>query len=151
MVTVAYSNGVQTTLHYDFLNRLTALTTPNTGYLYTWGSTGARSNATELTGRGISWSYDGIYRLTNETISGDPNKVNGGVSYGLDPVATGSRRHRPSQASTPARFSFSADDELASESYDADGNVPVSCRSPKIVSDLSVGTNCRYLGTIWEQ
>jgi uncharacterized protein RhaS with RHS repeats len=33
VVKVAYANGVQATLNYDTLNRLTSLTTPNTGYL----------------------------------------------------------------------------------------------------------------------
>ena len=36
--------------------------------------------------RAASWTYDGIYRLTNESISNDPSKNNGTVSYGLDPV-----------------------------------------------------------------
>ena len=39
--------------------------------------------ATELNGRTVNWSFDGIYRLTNETISADPNNNNGAASYTL--------------------------------------------------------------------
>src|ERR1700740_1684059 len=70
-----------------------------TGYSYQFGQAGNRTNATELNGRSINRSYDGIYRLTNESISGDPSNVNGSVAYGLDPGATGSRRPRPRQDS----------------------------------------------------
>ena len=73
------------------MNRLTALnTTANSstvaGYSYTIGATGNRTAATESTGRTLSWSYDGIYRLTNEAVTNDPSGANGTVSYGLDPV-----------------------------------------------------------------
>ena len=43
----------------------------------------------------VNWNYDGIYRLTNETISG--GAANGAVAYGLDPVG-----NRLSQNSTLA-------------------------------------------------
>jgi RHS repeat-associated protein len=67
--------------------------------------------------------YDGIYRLTNETIALAPSHNNGSVGYGLDPVGnrlteSSSLSDIPSGAST-----FNADDELSSESYDANGNV----------------------------
>jgi hypothetical protein len=47
-------------------------------------------------GRTLTWSYDGIYRLTNETISSDPTGKNGSVGYGLDPVGNRLRRARRS-------------------------------------------------------
>jgi len=65
LVTETYPNGLRSTIHYDSMNRLTAMTTPNSGYLYQLGATGNRTSATELTGRSVQWSYDGIYRLTN--------------------------------------------------------------------------------------
>jgi len=34
----------------------------------------------------VSYAYDNLYRLTNETIAGDPHAMNGAVSYVYDPV-----------------------------------------------------------------
>lgn len=126
VVAAAYPNGVQATLSYDQLNRLTSLITSgtsNTGYLYQLGQAGNKIGANEYNGRSINWTYDGIYRLTNESISGD-SKVNGSVSYGLDPV--GNRLSETSVPTlnglNPGSFSYNADDELSGESYDADGN-----------------------------
>ena len=39
-----------------------------------------------MNGRTLTWSYDGIYRLTNETVSADPANKDGDVAYRLDPV-----------------------------------------------------------------
>ena len=116
-------NGIQTTLNYDSMNRLTSLTSPIASYTYTLGATGIRTGATESNGRAITWNYDGIYRLTNETVSSDPSGNNGASSYGLDPVG-----NRLSLASTltgelTGNYTFNADDEISSESYDANGNV----------------------------
>ena len=65
-------------------------------------------------------------RLTNETISSAPSGKDGSVSYGLDPVG-----NRTSATSTIADFApvsgaFNQDDELASETYDQNGNVTAS-------------------------
>ena len=87
------------------------------------GSTGNLTGASESNGRTESWSYDGIYRLTNETISLAPSGKNGSVGYGLDPV--GNRTSDTSSLSgiSSGSFSFNSDDQLASESYDQNGNV----------------------------
>jgi YD repeat-containing protein len=70
VATVAYPNGLTSTFTYDPLNRLTELSTPPVAdYRYTLGLTGNRTGATEQGGRTLQWNYDGIYRLTNETIS----------------------------------------------------------------------------------
>jgi RHS repeat-associated protein len=66
---------------------------------------------------------DGIYRLTNETISLAPSDNNGSVSYGLDPVG-----NRLAESSTlpdipSGTWNFNPDDELSSETYDQNGNV----------------------------
>lgn len=84
--TVTYPNGIQSTFNYDQLNRVSAMATQSSGYAYQRGPTGNLTGATELNGRTESWSYDGIYRLTNEAISQDPSQNNGTVSYSLDPV-----------------------------------------------------------------
>jgi RHS repeat-associated protein len=122
LVTASYPNGVQSTYHYDQLNRLTALTTPNSGYLYQLGPTGNRTNATELTGRSLNWSYDGIYRLTNEAVSQDPAGKNGAVGYGLDPEGNRLSANSTLSGISSGTFSFNADDLLSIETYDSNGN-----------------------------
>ena len=126
LVTETYPNGLRSTIHYDSMNRLTAMTTPNSGYLYQLGATGNRTSATELTGRSVQWSYDGIYRLTNEAIASDPAGGNGAVDYGLDPVG-----NRLSSTSSLSRIStsisgYDSDDLMSAESYDANGNTVTS-------------------------
>jgi YD repeat-containing protein len=44
------------------------------GYTYQRGPAGNLVSAIESNGRAESWSYDGIYRLTNETISLAPSQ-----------------------------------------------------------------------------
>ncbi|HEX8712692.1 MAG TPA: hypothetical protein VF730_12520, partial [Terracidiphilus sp.] len=76
-------------------------------------------------GRTVQWSFDGIYRLTNEQITGDPNSQNNGtVSYSsLDPV--GNRLSDTSSLAgvTSGSYSYNQDDQLSGETYDQDGNV----------------------------
>lgn len=66
VTTVTDPNWVQSALQYDPLNRVTGLATQTTGYVYQWGQTGNLTSATELNGRTVNWSYDGIYRLIGE-------------------------------------------------------------------------------------
>ena len=120
---VTYPNGLQSQFTYDDLNRLTKMN----GYQYQRGPTGNRTGANEPSGRTLGWQYDGIYRLTQETISSDPHSVNGSVSYGLDPVG-----NRLSQTSSLAgigsgSYTYDADDRmLATETYDNNGNTLVT-------------------------
>src|SRR4051794_40247540 len=53
---------------------------------YTLDAVGNRNSVSELNNRAVNWTYDGVYRLSNETITLDPNNKNGSVGYGLDPV-----------------------------------------------------------------
>jgi RHS repeat-associated protein len=122
LTTATLPNGVQSAMTYDALNRVTGLATQSTGYIYQRGPTGNLTGATELNGRTLTWNYDGIYRLTNETISSDPTNNNGTASYGLDPVG-----NRLSETTTltgldPGTFGYNADDEVSTETYDANGN-----------------------------
>ena len=126
VATVTYPNGVQTAFTYDELNRAKQLATSQTGYLYTFDAVGNRKTASEYNGRSVAWNFDGIFRLTNESVTGAPGGVDGTVSYSLDPV--GNRQSATSSISglSPVGGTFNADDELASESYDSDGNVTSS-------------------------
>jgi RHS repeat-associated protein len=126
LATVTYPNGLQSSFTYDDLNRVTALNATKASYNYTLSPTGNRTGAVESSGRTLNWSYDGIYRLTNETISLDPHSVNGSVGYGLDPIG-----NRQSQTSSipgigTGTFTYDPDDRLSTETYDANGNTLTS-------------------------
>jgi RHS repeat-associated protein len=124
VATVKYPNGLTSTFTYDTLSRLTELATPPIAdYKYTLGLTGLRTGATEQSGRTLTWNYDGIYRLTNEAISSDPSNNNGSVSYGLDPVGNRSSAASSLSPVQSGSWTYNADDEISSETYDADGNV----------------------------
>ena len=85
-------------------------------------STGNLTGATEGTGRTLNWSYDGIYRLSNETIPNDPSQNNGSVSYSLDPVGNRLSETSSLPGINSGNWGYNADDEVASESYDLNGN-----------------------------
>ena len=87
--------------------------------------TGSRAGATELNGRSVTWSFDGIYRLTGETVSGDAH-YNGSVSYGLDPVGNRLSASSSLHGISSAGFSYNADDQILGETYDANGNTTVT-------------------------
>jgi RHS repeat-associated protein len=123
VATVTYPNGVQSAFTYDSLNRVSAMATQSSGYTYQRGPTGNLTSATELNGRTVNWTYDGIYRLTNEIISLAPSGKNGSVGYGLDPVGNRSSESSTLSGISSGSFSFNQDDELSSETYDQDGNV----------------------------
>ena len=123
LVTETLPNNLQSTFQYDPENRLSSMTAGQSGFLYNLGPTGIRTGATESTGRTVGWSFDGIYRLTAETVTNDPSGDNGSVSYSLDPVG-----NRLSQASSlhnvpTVGFSYGPDDTLLGETYDGNGNV----------------------------
>ena len=147
---VYYGNGVTNLYQYDPLNRLTNLVWKKSGstlasFAYRLGPTGLRTNLSESvngTARTYGWSYDLLYRMTNENIT-----VNSQVStlgYQFDPV--GNRTARwvtgvgvpglPIQANT-----FTANDWLATDSYDANGNTTASSSIPYQYDALNHLTN----------
>jgi YD repeat-containing protein len=69
LVTETLPNNLQSTFQYDPENRLSSMTAGRSGFLYNLGPTGNRAGATESTGRTVGWSFDGIYRLTGETVT----------------------------------------------------------------------------------
>lgn len=120
--------SVQHTYTYNTLNRLTELTVANAGgpiarYTYTLGPSGNRTKVVELGGRSVDYAYDDLYRLTGETIVGDPDPTkNGAIGYVYDPV--GNRLQRTSTLSVipPQAFTYDANDRLTTDTYDANGN-----------------------------
>jgi len=126
IATVTYPNGLQSTFNYDDLNRLKSLNGSKASYSYTLGPTGNRLSAAESSGRTLNWTYDGIYRLTNETISLDPHSINGSVGYGLDPVGNRLSLTSSIPGIVSGTFTFDANDRLSTETYDNNGNTTVS-------------------------
>jgi RHS repeat-associated protein len=122
LATVTYPNGLQSQFTYDDLNRITAMNAAKASYSYTLGPTGNRTGAVESSGRTLNWTYDGIYRLTNETISLDPHSVNGSVGYGLDPVGNRQQQTSSIPGIASGSFTYDPDDRLNTETYDANGN-----------------------------
>jgi YD repeat-containing protein len=73
-----------------------------------------------------NWNFDGIYRLTSESVSNDPANKNGSVSYNLDPVGNRSSETSSLAGLDPGSFTYNADDELGGETYDSNGNTTFS-------------------------
>ncbi len=123
VVTVTLPNGIVSTSHYDQLNRLTSLTSQVSSYTYQLSPTGNRTSSSELNGRTLTWNYNGVYQLTEQTVAADPAGVDGSATYGLDPVG-----NRLSTSSTLSgilngTYAYNPDDEVGSETYDRNGNV----------------------------
>ena len=130
--TMRYGNGVTNGCQYDAQNRLTNQVwklnnTAVANFAYTLGPTGNRTALAETVAtasRTYNWAYDYLHRLTGETMvnSGVTNFVN----YGYDVV--GNRTNRTSSISqlTNAVSAYTANDWLASDSYDANGSTTAS-------------------------
>jgi RHS repeat-associated protein len=136
--TMTYPNGVAHGYTYDTRNRLTNLGVKNAtasleSYGYTLDAAGHRTSVTEQSGRKVNYSYDTIYRLTNETIAGDPNAMNGAVSYTYDNVGNRLQKTSTLPGFPGGSSTYNANDELTTDQYDADGNT--------IGSGLNTGTS----------
>ena len=55
---------------------------------------------TEFGGRPSNYTYDELYRLTREAVTGDPAAKNGTVDYTFDAVGNRLSRHLDSQRCT---------------------------------------------------
>src|ERR1035441_9046879 len=129
-VNVTFSNGVTVTQAFDALNRLNAVTVVNNigvigSYTYSLGAAGNRTGVSEFTGRNINWTLDDLYRLLNETITGDTLGPNGGVTYAYDGV--GNRNTRTSTTLGVASVTFTGGYDPSDRlnptfNFDANGN-----------------------------
>ena len=125
---IRYGNGVTNLYEYDRLNRLTNLvwklnTTALASFTYRLGATGNRTNLSEVVNgvsRNYAWSYDWLYRLTNEVISGTAPA--GSLGYRYDPVGNRTNRSSTLGALTNQNFAFTVNDWLVGDTYDANGN-----------------------------
>jgi RHS repeat-associated protein len=126
-----YPNGVAHAYTYDARNRLTNLaaakgTTQIAGYGYLLDASGHRLSVTELSGRTVNYGYDNLYRLTGEVIAADTNGVNGSVGYGYDAVGNRLQKVSTLPGFPGATSSYNANDQLATDTYDANGNTTAS-------------------------
>jgi RHS repeat-associated protein len=127
---VTYPNGLESQFTLDSLNRVTSLNNAKLIYEYTLDAAGNRRQVVEHlpneTGRTVNWSYDNIYRLTDEVITLDPHSKNGNAHYDLDPVGNRTQETATLPGLLPGTFTYDADDRLNTETYDANGNTLTS-------------------------
>jgi RHS repeat-associated protein len=127
-----YPNSVGTTYQYNSLNRLTNAaiatgTTPIASYAYTLGPTGNRTAVAELGGRNVSYTYDALYRLADETIAGSSTaSANGTIGYVYDAVGNRQSRSSTVAAIPAATYTYDANDRLNTDTYDANGSTIAS-------------------------
>ena len=95
-------------------------------YSQNYSFSGHKQSVMEGSGRAANYTYDSIYRLTNESIASDPGGVNGTLSYSLDAVANRLNLNSTLAALPPQALSYDADDRLNSDAYDANGNTVAS-------------------------
>ena len=131
LASYTYPNLVQTAYNYDDLNRLTSMSVVRgialNNYIYSLGLSGNRLSVSELSGRYVSYGYDGLYRLTNETVTSDPNAAgNGAMDYVYDAVGNRLTRSSTIGVVDTAIYAYDDNDRLTSDSYDANGNTLAS-------------------------
>jgi len=114
---------------YDPLSRVTSLPIRGAGLLeqfdYTHDLTGRRTSVTQLSVRQASYTYDSIYRLTREEVTGDPAN-NGAVDYSYDPVGNRTDLTSTLAPIASATYSYNLNDRLIADTYDNNGNTLAS-------------------------
>jgi len=135
LIAYDYPNTISTSFAYDSLNRVQSMkigSAPGTAneqlvasYAYTFLATGNRHTVTELSGRNVTWTYDNLWRLTNETIAGSAG-ANGSIAYVYDSV--GNRLSRTSSVSgiPNQTSSYDDNDRLLADGWDSNGNTLTS-------------------------
>ncbi|MDX1605234.1 MAG: hypothetical protein R3202_03515, partial [Candidatus Competibacterales bacterium] len=132
---VTYPNGAITTYTYDALNRLTRLENRAgsgsliSAYVYTLAPAGNRIRVVEEhSGREVAYTYDELYRLIQETITGQAGTTTFQYSYD----AVGNRLSKNDSTTGLTTYTYDANDRLISEVrpdgsllhvYDANGNL----------------------------
>src|SRR5207237_9950030 len=119
---------------YDALNLVQsikiwkALDTTNellASYAYTFYATGNRHKVADVSGRSVTWAYDNLWRLTNETIAGSAGS-NGSIAYVNDNVGNRLSRTSSLTAIPNQTNSYDANDRLLSEGWNNNGNTLTS-------------------------
>jgi RHS repeat-associated protein len=126
--TLKYPNAVTNLWEYDTRNRLTnevwKLNTTMLGsFSYQLGAAGNRislSDSVNGASRTYAWSYDSLYRLTNETIS--ITAPTGSIGYQYDRVSNRTNRASTISGIGNQALSYTSNDWLTIDSYDNNGN-----------------------------
>ena len=124
-----YGNGVTNLYGYDALNRLTNLVwnfggTTRASFAYQLKRSGTRTNLNETVGtssRSYAWSYDSLYRLTNEVVSDLGN-----LGYAYDPVGNRTNRSGSLGSLGTQLIAYDTNDWVTTDTYDTNGNTTVS-------------------------
>jgi len=127
LVTVSYPNGLAQTRQLDVIDHVLAITNSSAsqvpGVSYQRNPFGDIVSSTETTGRSVMYSYDGLHRVTSETVSGDLGSINGNTTFAYDAVD-----NFLASTSTLAQFlnknqSYDSLNRLIGYTYDRNGNV----------------------------
>ncbi len=123
-------NGVQTALTYNAVNRITSVTLSRgaailAGYTYGLGPRGERTSVAERSGRQIAYTYDAATRLVAEAVTGAASG-NGRVDYTFDTVGNRLTRTSTLPGVVTATYSYTADERLSGDTYNANGNTLAS-------------------------
>ena len=118
LIQTVLPNGVVENRVYDSLNRLDFLEnklddTVISSYNYTLDAMGNRVSVLEHTGRLVEYEYDPLYRLTSETISGDPDGDNRVITYTYDKVSN--RLTRDDSVEGLTSYTYDDNDQLQTE------------------------------------
>ncbi len=144
-------NGIGHAYGYDSLNRLRTLQIGRTvpgeplihSYTHSLRVSGHRRQVVESSiitpTRTTTYDYDGLYRLTGETVTGGMAGTNGVISYTLDKV--GNRLNRTVAGELQPKLpsstsSFNDRDWLNSDSYDTNGNTLTSLLNSVSIPDV---------------
>ena len=132
LATIVYPNGVINSYTVDQKDQVTVLQIQRNAailanYGYGRAATGAINSVAESTGRAVNYTYDNAWRLTNETMTGDPVPANNGnLSYLLDAVANRTSLTSTLFALNNQSFTFDANDRITADTGDANGNTLTS-------------------------
>ncbi|NEQ42484.1 MAG: tandem-95 repeat protein [Leptolyngbya sp. SIOISBB] len=117
-----FPNGVVETREYDDLNRLVVLEnkagdTVISSYRYELNAAGHRLSVTEDDGRQVSYTYDDLYRLTEENINNGERVI----SYTFDNV--GNRLTQDDSVEGVTTYTYDNNDRLQTETLSQNGTV----------------------------
>ncbi|WP_243146922.1 RHS repeat-associated core domain-containing protein [Scytonema sp. UIC 10036] len=138
LVLTKFANGTQEIRHYDDLNRLQSLENKKasgeiiSSYTYTLDAVGNRTKVVEHNGRSVDYTYDDLYRLTQEKIT---DTVNGNRIYDYTYDKVGNRKTKKEAVNgvtTLTEYAYDNNDRLQNEkvnqvaiatyTYDNNGN-----------------------------
>ena len=143
LITLTYPNGTKAVYTYDTLNRLTKLTNqqsaaPNTKfseYSYTYDLLGRKTKAALLDGSIITYVYDAIGQLTQETKTSTTDPYS--ITYTYDPAGN---RTRKAADNSDFTYSYNSLNQLTQENARiSSSSGPKKITVTGTVSDLSSG------------